>query len=564
MKPSPALLARARAFAADDISADDRQVVLDLCEAATTDEAAAADLASRFAGPLTFGTAGLRAPMGAGESRLNRAIVVRAAHAVGQWVAAGGGGPIVIGWDARHHSAQFALDTARVISSIPGCEALLLPEALPTPVLAYAVRHCGARAGIMVTASHNPAADNGYKVYDARGSQIVPPADTEIAALIERAPPARQIELGEGYARLDHEVHHAYVGDVAETLTGPGQPAEPDPLAWVYTPLHGVGAATMDLLRRAAGLPAPHLVIAQADPDPEFPTVAFPNPEEPGAMDAALALAAEVRADLVIAHDPDADRCAVAAPDLAGWRVLRGDEVGLLLAWWTVQRARQTGQPLAAPAQFASSIVSSSALAAFAHAEGIGWQGTLTGFKWVARVPHLAYGYEEALGYCMTPALVGDKDGLGAAIAMLSLTAELRSHGRCLDDVLDDIAARIGVHETRQASLRFPTAAAAQAAVAARVAAPPTSIAGLPVLGVDNLAEGVDGLPPTTGLRLWLLGPPTESPRVRVIVRPSGTEPKAKCYVEVVLPPAAPLGPARAAASARADAVMAAMTEALA
>jgi len=552
----PSLLARARAFAAADVSATDEAEILALCDAAAAGETAAqAELADRFAGPLEFGTAGLRAPMGAGESRLNRAVVIRAAHGVGTWVAARGGGPIVIGWDSRHHSAQFALDSAQVIAAVPGCEALLLPEALPTPVLAYALRHLGARAGIMVTASHNPATDNGYKVYDDTGVQIIPPADAEIAALIAAAPPARAVPVSSAFSRLDHEVVHAYVGDVAQALDLPGPLPQVDPLTWAYTPLHGVGAATLDRLRQAAGLPAPLIVATQASPDPDFPTVAFPNPEEPGAMDAVLALAAEQRADLAIAHDPDADRCAVAIPDLPGWRVLRGDEVGLLLAWWTIERARRSGHPLTAPAQFATSLVSSSALAALAADAGLAVTTTLTGFKWVARVPGLVYGYEEALGYCLTPELVGDKDGLGAAIAMVDLAGRLRADGRGLPDLLDEIADRIGVFQTRQLSLRFASAAAARAAVADLIAAPPTAIAGLPVLAVEDLASPATGLPPTLGLRMWLLGTATDSPRVRVIIRPSGTEPKAKCYVEVVTPRAAALGPERADASARADAV---------
>jgi phosphomannomutase len=422
----------------------------------------------------------------------------------------------VIGYDARHNSDVFAADTAAVVSGT-GRRALLLPRPLPTPLLAFAIRDLGCAAGVMVTASHNPPQDNGYKVYLGDGSQIVPPVDAEIAAHIASVGALADVPRGDGGEVLGDDVVERYVETVVATAA-----KGPRDLSVVYTPLHGVGGHTAATVLRRAGFPDPHVVARQAEPDADFPTVAFPNPEEPGAMDLAMALAKEVGADLVVANDPDADRCAVAVPGPHGWQMLRGDEVGALLGSQLLERGRH--------GVYARSIVSSSLLGAMADAAGEPHRETLTGFKWIGRIEGLAFGYEEALGYCVDPEHVKDKDGVSALLAVCELAAALKASGRTLRDRLDELARRHGLHATDQLSVRFADLDQIPATMQRLREAPPTTLGGLEVTDVVDLSEGSADLPPTDGLRFQL------GEHARVIVRPSGTEPKVKCYLEVVVP----------------------------
>ena len=539
------LLDRARAWAAEDPDPRTRAELEALLAQVEAEPggAAAADLADRFAGRLEFGTAGLRGALGAGPNRMNRAVVVRAAAGLASYLKQQGAGPddsVVIGYDARHDSDVFAHDTAAVMVGA-GLRAQVLPRPLPTPVLAYAIRELGCVAGVMVTASHNPPQDNGYKVYLGDGSQIVPPADAGISREIDAVGALDSVPRGEGWERLGDEVVDSYKAKVA-ALVDAGTPRD---LVSVYTPLHGVGGETVAEVLERAGFPAPHVAVAQAEPDPEFPTVAFPNPEEPGAMDLAMALAEEVGADLVLANDPDADRCAAAVPGPHGWRMLRGDEVGALLADAALRRGVQ--------GVYATTIVSSSLLGTMAAAHGQEYRETLTGFKWLGRVDGLAFAYEEALGYCAAPELVRDKDGVSALLRLAELAATLKAEGRTLDDRLDDIARTYGLHATDQLSVRVTDLAQIDAAMSRLRAAPPVSLGGLAVERVDDLAEGSADLLPTEGLRYAL------AEGARVVVRPSGTEPKLKCYLEVVVPveEGEPGGvdAARIAAAGRLDAI---------
>jgi phosphomannomutase len=452
---------------------------------------------------------------------MNRMVVMRAAAGLASYVRANGGDSIVIGYDARHNSDVFAHDTARVMSGA-GISAMVLPRPMPTPVLAFAIRHLGAAAGVMVTASHNPAQDNGYKVYLGDGRQIVAPADRDIAERIGQVGPLSLIPLGDDFVTMDDSVLAAYI-ERAVSLLPPG----PRDVTAVSTAMHGVGGDVLCRVVIEAGFPAPVTVAAQQQPDPLFPTVTFPNPEEPGAMDLALAQARITQPDIVIANDPDADRCAAAVPHQGDWRMLTGDEIGWLLGWWSIQRQRRLGQtPHGALAQ---SIVSGDMLREIALDSGVRYAATLTGFKWVSRVPELTFGYEEALGYCVDPTVVSDKDGITAALVLLELTAHMKSLGRTLTDVLDDLALVHGVYLTSQVSVRVTDRAQIRDAMSRLRAHPPTSLAGLPVQRFDDLEEGSADLPATDGLRFVLDG-------ARVIVRPSGTEPKLKCYLQVVMP----------------------------
>ncbi|QFQ99980.1 phospho-sugar mutase [Streptomyces phaeolivaceus] len=508
------LIARAKAWLAEDPDPDTRAELGALIDAADT-----AELTARFSGTLQFGTAGLRGELGAGPQRMNRSVVIRAAAGLAAYLNRNGdtGGLVVIGYDARHKSADFARDTAAVMTGA-GLRAAVLPRPLPTPVLAFAIRHLGAVAGVEVTASHNPPRDNGYKVYLGDGSQIVPPADAGIAAEIAAVRSLDDVPRPEaGWDTLDDGVLDAYLARTDAVLA----PGSPRTARTVYTALHGVGRDTLLAAFARAGFPEPVLVAEQADPDPEFPTVAFPNPEEPGAMDLAFAKARETDPDLIVANDPDADRCAVAVKDGADWRMLRGDEVGALLATHLVARgARGT---------FAESIVSSSLLGRIAGKAGLPYEETLTGFKWIARVDGLRYGYEEALGYCVDPEGVRDKDGITAALLVTELASGLKEEGRTLLDLLDDIAVEHGLHATDQLSVRVEDLSLIARAMERLRERPPTALAGLAVTRAEDLTRGTDRLPPTDGLRYTLDG-------ARVIVRPSGTEPKLKCYLEVVVP----------------------------
>jgi phosphomannomutase len=506
------------AWLLEDPDPDTRAELQALVDAGDT-----AAIADRFGGRLEFGTAGLRGALGAGPNRMNRSVVIRAAAGLAAYLTARGGTRVVVGYDARHKSDVFARDTAEVMRGA-GLEALVLPRPLPTPVLAFAIRHLGADAGVMVTASHNPPQDNGYKVYLGDGSQIVPPADAEISAEIESVGPLAAVPRGTDWTTLGEEVLDAYLARVSG-LVAPGSPRD---LRIAYTPLHGVGRDVVLAAFDRAGFPAPYVVTAQGDPDPEFRTVSFPNPEEPGAIDLALEAAREHDADVVLANDPDADRAAVAVRDGADWRMLRGDEVGALLGQHLVRRAAAAGEPLTGV--FAASIVSSSLLGRIAAAHGLGYQETLTGFKWISRVEGLRFGYEEALGYCVDPAAVRDKDGVSAALLVAELAATLKAEGRTLLDLLDDLAREHGLHATDQLAARFADLTQIDAAMARLREQPPAALGGREVLSHEDLSAGAGGLPPTDGLRYRLAGDG------RVVVRPSGTEPKLKCYLEVVQP----------------------------
>ncbi|CAL9299655.1 phospho-sugar mutase [Streptomyces sp. SudanB52_2052] len=528
------LIAQAQAWLTEDPDPDTRAELARLIDAQDH-----AELAARFSGTLQFGTAGLRGELGAGPMRMNRSVVIRAAAGLAAYLRKQGtphgddtAGLVVIGYDARHKSHDFALDTAAVMVGA-GLRAAILPRPLPTPVLAFAIRHLGAVAGVEVTASHNPPRDNGYKVYLGDGSQIVPPADAEIAAEIAAVPSLTTVRRPtEGWDTLDDSVLDAYLARTDAVLAK----GSPRTARTVYTAMHGVGKDVLLAAFARAGFPEPVLVAEQADPDPEFPTVAFPNPEEPGAMDLAFDKARETAPDLIIANDPDADRCAVAVQDGTDWRMLRGDEVGALLAAHLVRRG-VTGA-------FAESIVSSSLLGRIAGKAGLPHVETLTGFKWIARVEGLRYGYEEALGYCVDPDGVRDKDGITAALLITELASQLKEEGRSLLDLLDDLAVEHGLHATDQLSVRVQDLSLIAAAMRRLREQPPTELAGLPITRTDDLTQGTDTLPPTDGLRYTLDG-------ARVIVRPSGTEPKLKCYLEVVIPVAshADLPAARAKAT---------------
>ncbi|MCX4724245.1 phospho-sugar mutase [Streptomyces sp. NBC_01306] len=521
------LITRAKTWQAEDPDTDTRDELARLIEAAAA-SGDTAELAARFSGTLQFGTAGLRGELGAGPMRMNRAVVIRAAAGLAAYLKAQGraGGLVVVGYDARYKSADFARDTAAVMTGA-GLRAAVLPRPLPTPVLAFAVRHLGAVAGVEVTASHNPPRDNGYKVYlgwgdpgteSGGGSQIVPPADTEIAAQIDAVRSLHDVPRPEsGWEILGEDVLGAYLARTDAVLT----PGSPRTARTVYTAMHGVGTETLLAAFARAGFPEPVLVTEQAEPDPAFPTVAFPNPEEPGAMDLSFATARRAAPDIVIANDPDADRCAVAVPYEGDWRMLRGDELGALLAAHLVRRG-VTGT-------FAESIVSSSLLGRIAEAASLPYEETLTGFKWIARVEGLRYGYEEALGYCVDPDGVRDKDGITAALLVAELASVLKAEGRTLLDLLDELAVQHGLHATDQLSVRVEDLSVIADAMRRLREQPPTELAGLKVTSAEDLSNGTEHLPPTDGLRYHLEG-------ARVIVRPSGTEPKLKCYLEVVVP----------------------------
>ena len=488
----------------DPAAADELQALLD---AGADDE-----LADRFSAQLAFGTAGLRGPLRAGPNGMNRTVVRRAAAGLAAWLGDHGfaGRPVVVGFDARHGSLDFATDSAQIFAAA-GFDARLMPTTLPTPVTAFAVQRFGAAAGVVVTASHNPPQDNGYKVYADDGAQIVPPTDREIEAAIRAVGSARAIALSEhGVTLLDDSIIADYVASVA-ALIGDG----PRELSVVHTAMHGVGTAVAQRVFAAAGFDRLIAVPRQEQPDPDFPTVSFPNPEEPGALDLAFELARSSSADLVIANDPDADRCAVAVPDAGDWRMLRGDEVGVLLAD-TLMRRGVTGT-------YATTIVSSSMLRALAQARGFAYAETLTGFKWISRAaPDLVYGYEEALGYAVAPDLVRDKDGISAALLVADLAAELKSTGSSLTQRLDELAAEVGRHVTDQISVRVADLGQITATMTRLRDSPPRELLGKPVT-VADLAPDADVL------RLTVDG-------ARVVVRPSGTEPKLKAYLEVVDP----------------------------
>lgn len=537
--------------------------------------AARQQLEDSFSGTLQFGTAGLRAALGPGPNRMNRVVVRRAAAGLAAFlndaVAAASLGTrprAVVGYDARHNSDIFAAETAAIFTAA-GIDTFLMPSALPTPLLAYAVRDLDCDGGVMVTASHNPPQDNGYKVYlggraveeSGQGSQIVAPYDSQIAASIESVGSLESIALAEsGWTVLPGSItgkYEAAMAGLADPLNFPARE-----LKIVLTPMHGVGGETAVSVLNTAGFTDVSLVEEQAKPDPDFPTVSFPNPEEPGALDLALAAAARSGADIVLANDPDADRAAVAAkdPDTGAWRMLRGDEVGALLGAHVVARhAADVRQSDGTRGVFANSIVSSRLLSRIAAAAGFTHEETLTGFKWISRVPGLVYGYEEALGYCVAPELVRDKDGISASLLIAELAAAAKAEGKTIFDTLDEIYMVHGLHASDQLSIRVADLGLLDAMMNRLRADPPESFGGSAVETFVDLAEGSEQLPPTDGL-LYLT-----KDQSRVIIRPSGTEPKLKCYLEVIksVGSAAELAETRHAARTTLDQILADVREAL-
>lgn len=541
---------RAHAWLADDPDPSTRAELHGLIDDAENGNSEAMDeLRDRFAGFLEFGTAGLRGALGAGPNRMNRAVVIRTAAGLADFLLStrppvdGARHRVVVGYDARYGSQAFATDTAAVLTAA-GIDAFVLPRVLPTPILAFAVRRLDADAGVMVTASHNPPQDNGYKVYLGGadgGSQIISPADTEIAAHIAAITAVSSVSrVDDGWSTVGEDVVDAYVNAAATSARRGG----PRDLTIVLTSLHGVaGETVVDALRRA-GFTDLHPVPEQAEPDPDFPTVAFPNPEEPGATDLAVSFAQDIDADIVIANDPDGDRCALALPaddDSATWRMLHGDDLGVLLGEHIANRG--------ADGVFANSIVSSRLLGRIAAAHGLRHAETLTGFKWISRVPGLVYGYEEALGYCVDPASVRDKDGVSAAVLVAEVAAQAKAAGRSVWDLLDELAVRYGLHMTDQLSVRVDDLSVISAAMATLRRLPPSHLGGSPVTTVDDLAHNSAELPPTDGLR-YLTADDT-----RVVIRPSGTEPKLKCYLEVVVATNGNAAAARAVARTRLNTV---------
>ncbi|WP_282851799.1 phospho-sugar mutase [Gulosibacter sediminis] len=515
----------------------------------TSDRAEAwREVRDRFATRLQFGTAGLRGRQGAGSNRMNRVVVAQAARGLADFLLARGEAApsVVIGYDARRHSATYARDTAELMQAA-GVRATLLPSALPTPVTAFAVRHLDASAGVMVTASHNPKWDNGYKVYLGgadNGSQIVPPADAEIAAAIAAVASVRKVnELPRdtGYAVADASLVDAYVEATAKVLRH-----SPVPLKVAYTAMHGVGWNTYRRVLETAGIGAHEVVREQIEPDGTFPTVDFPNPEEPGALDLAYETASRVGAQLIIAHDPDADRLAVAESDGAGgWHLFGGNDIGKLLGWRAAKIATEAG----ASGTLATSLVSSPALSKVAEHYGLGYAETQTGFKWISRADGIIYGYEEALGYLVNAETVRDKDGLSAALAVLDLAFAQSAEGKTLQDLDDEFGELFGAFASRQVALRFDDPAQLPAVMASVRATPPTQVGAAAVAEVHDFETDAQ---PANIVRLVL------DDGTRLMIRPSGTEPKIKVYIDAVSTDGT-LGERRASANERADAAAGAM-----
>ena len=475
-----------------------------------------------FSGFLQFGTAGLRGPLGPGPSCMNQAVVGRTAAGIVQYMKARSLTSVVIGRDARHGSDVFEELSAQIFAGA-GFKVSVLPRPLPTPVLAFAVNEIGADVGIMVTASHNPGSDNGYKVYlggtvdgvNYRGSQIISPADKQISAEIEKIKSLKTIARAQTWKILSEDIVEKYVDQTKALAPRPGD------LKIVYTAMHGVGTKTLQRVFHRAGFPSLILVAAQAQPDPNFPTLAFPNPEEVGALDLAFETATTFDADLIIANDPDADRCSIAIKDRnSTWRALRGDEIGALLGE-SIARNIKSGT-------LANSIVSSSILSKIAARHGLDFQETLTGFKYIAKIPHLAFGYEEAIGFCVDAMTVNDKDGISAALSIAQIATDLHSQGKTLLDFLDEIWDIYGFHATEQISIRVTDISSIAVIMNKLRANPLSEISGFKVLSSDDLSNPRNSLPPTDGLRFMLEN------NIRIIIRPSGTEPKIKCYVEIV------------------------------
>ena len=511
------LLTEVRAWIEDD---PDPKTVAELN--ALIEAADEVTLRKFFAGFLEFGTAGLRGPLGPGPSCMNQAVVGKTAAGIVKYMKERALTSVVIGRDARHGSEVFERISAEIFSGA-GLNVSVLPRPLPTPVLAFAVNELGADVGIMVTASHNPGSDNGYKVYlggevdgvTYRGSQIISPADKQISAHIKSIQSLKEVTRSSSWQILDEDIVEKYIDRTKVLAPRPGD------LKIVYTAMHGVGTKTLQRVFHRAGFPSLILVQSQAQPDPDFPTLPFPNPEESGALDLALETAKTFDADLVIANDPDADRCSVAIKDHdLGWRALRGDEIGAILGE-VIAKSTQSGT-------LANSIVSSSVLSKIATAHNLDFEETLTGFKYIAKIPNLIFGYEEAIGFCVDSHTVNDKDGISAALLLAQIATDLKGEGKTLIDLLDEIWKTYGFHATEQISIRVTDIAVISTIMNKLRANPLLEIAGFKVASMDDLAKPANSLPPTDGLRFTL------EQNIRIIIRPSGTEPKIKCYIEVV------------------------------
>ena len=529
------LTSRVQSWIEQDPDAVTKSQLTELLNAAQTDQAALLELQDAFSTPLEFGTAGLRGALGAGPNRMNRVTVLQAASGLAQYLVQQGfaGKKVVIGFDARYNSDVFADDTARVMSGA-GLEPVIFSHVVPTPVLAFAIRYLDASAGVMVTASHNPPQDNGYKVYLGDGRQIVSPVDEQISKLIKTVTDVREIVQGSPGTFVSDDVVETYTSLTSQLImSGPITDAQRKSVTSVYTAMHGVGWKTLQSVFSASGFNEPNAALEQRDPDPAFPTVAFPNPEEKGALDIAISLAKKNSVDVLLANDPDADRFAAAVSNSSGdWVTLRGDQIGSLLGWWMIERVKLTGSNLSGT--FANSIVSSMMLESIAKSAGLEYESTLTGFKWVSRVNNLTFGYEEALGYCVDPDNVSDKDGISAAAMFMEMLAHLKSQEKTIWRVLDELALAHGLHATDQVSVRVTSSDQVALTMAGIRNTPPTKFGGLQVSSIDDLALGLYGLPKTDAVIIHLAGN-DHIQKARVIVRPSGTEPKIKCYLEVVV-----------------------------
>lgn len=504
----------AKSWAEHDPDSNTKNMILKLIE-----DNNLVELNKIFSGDLEFGTAGLRAEIGPGQSRMNRAVVIRATHGLCQYLIKkypNKKPKLIVGNDARHMSDEFAVDVCQVASSL-GLEVYKLPTKIPTPVLAFGVRHIKADAGVMITASHNPPLDNGYKVYDEFGAGIIPPMDKEIASLIKLAPFADEIEKSDNYKQID--LIEQYVERISQVISN-----KYGDLKVAYTPMHGVGQETFDRCMKKVGFSKSFDVLEQTKPNPDFPTVSFPNPEEKGAMDLLLALAKSKNADIAIANDPDADRCALAVKDKGNWKVLTGDEIGYLITWWILKKAELENKKLSG--KIAASIVSSSLVPKMAKNNLLTGTTTLTGVKWMGHIENLIFGYEEAIGYCVDPEFVRDKDGVATALLLVELFSYLKSQNLEATDILNEIYEDYGVHVTKQVSFRFDSVEKAKEITIKLTTNAPKEIDEFVIEKVEDMNNGIDNLPASSGVRLTFNNG-------RMIIRPSGTEPKLKCYLEV-------------------------------
>ena len=504
----------AKSWAEHDPDSNTKNIILKLIE-----DNNLVELNKIFSGDLEFGTAGLRAEIGPGQSRMNRAVVIRATYGLCQYLIKkypNKKPKLIVGNDARHMSDEFAVDVCQVAASL-GLEVYKLPTKIPTPVLAFGVRHIKADAGVMITASHNPPLDNGYKVYDEFGAGIIPPMDKEIASLIKLAPFADEIEKSDNYKQID--LVEQYVERISQVISN-----KYGDLKVAYTPMHGVGQETFDRCMKKVGFSKSFDVLEQTKPNPDFPTVSFPNPEEKGAMDLLLALAKSKNADIAIANDPDADRCALAVKDKGNWKVLTGDEIGYLITWWILKKAELENKKLSG--KIAASIVSSSLVPKMAKNNLLTGTTTLTGVKWMGHIENLIFGYEEAIGYCVDPEFVRDKDGVATALLLVELFSYLKSQNLEATDILNEIYEDYGVHVTKQVSFRFDSVEKAKEITIKLTTNAPKEIDEFVIEKVEDMNNGIDNLPASSGVRLTFNNG-------RMIIRPSGTEPKLKCYLEV-------------------------------